>query len=186
MIDELTADLKRDGYQVPDRVFVEGYSSGAMFAQRYALLHLPRVKAIAAGQCGGNFTLPESSYQGYTLNWPVGISNLQALAGLSFDQASYREIAQFIYIGDLDTGEGGSTIVWNRDWGPQYMWESVDQLDFLKSHFGETDPVRLQNQIDYLNSIGYTNITFKLYEGVAHNFTGQMARDVMAFLDAQR
>jgi pimeloyl-ACP methyl ester carboxylesterase len=186
MIDTLAGDLANDGYQVSDKVFIEGFSAGAMFAQRYALLHPSRVKAIAAGQCGGNFTLPESSYQGQTLNWPVGISNLEALTGLSFDQASYVRVAQFIYIGDQDTGEGGTTIVWNRDWGPGYMWESVDQLDFLKSNFGETDPVRLKNQTDYLYSTGYRNITFRLYEGVAHSQTGQMVRDAMAFLDAQR
>jgi pimeloyl-ACP methyl ester carboxylesterase len=185
MIDELIDDLINDGYQMSPKVMIEGFSSGSMFAQRYALLHPDRVKAIAAGQCGGNFTLPEYEYEGNILNWPVGINNLGELAGIQFDQESYTEIAQFIYIGDLDTGEGDTTIVWNRlhpTWGAQYMWESVSQMEFLHNTFGETDPVRLQAEIDYLNKIGYENIEFKLYPGARHEITDQMIDDFMEFL----
>ena len=100
-----------DGYLVSSRIMIEGYSSGGMFAQRYALLHPERVKALTGGQCGGNFTLPMVMYGNQTLNWPVGVNNLDNLACIPFDLDAYRDINQFIYIGDLDTGEGGTTIL---------------------------------------------------------------------------
>lgn len=185
MIDKLIADLSMGGYQVSDKVMIEGYSAGAMFAQRYALLHPEHVKAIAAGQCGGNFTLPISEYEGQTLNWPVGINNIESLAGRKFEPNSYSGIAQYIYIGDLDTGEGGTTTVYNRlhpTWGVNSLWESLRQMEFLHTHFGETDPVRLQKQVDYLKSIGYDNIEFKLYQGARHELNNQMISDFMDFL----
>ena len=116
------------------------------------------------------------------LNWPVGINDLPSLTGTEFDRDSYREVAQFIYMGDLDTGEGGTTTVWSRDWGTGSIWQSIDQLDFLKSSFGETDPARLRSQVAYLNTIGYGNIELRLYPGVRHDQTGKVVQDVMRFL----
>lgn len=185
MIDELIDELALDGYKVSERVLIEGFSSGGMFAQRFSLLHPTRVKAIAGGHCGGNFTLPISEYDGYNLNWPVGINNLRDLADIPFDEAAYKKISQFIYIGSRDTGEGGSTIVWNRlhpTWGPQYMWESVKQMEFLHTTFGETDPVRLENQVEYLTNIGFPNIEFRVYPGVGHQLNSQMISTAMSFL----
>jgi pimeloyl-ACP methyl ester carboxylesterase len=185
MIDALIDELALDGYNVSKRVMIEGFSSGGMFAQRFALLHPERVQAIAGGHCGGNFTLPLSEYEGVTLNWPVGINNLEELTGITFDPDSYMAVSQFIFIGALDTGEGGTTIVWHwlhPTWGTNEHWESVDQMEFLLTNFGETDPVRLQNQVGYLNTIGYTNIEFRLYPGVGHELTRSMVDDLMGFL----
>ena len=188
IIDLLLDTLREDGYQVSPKVMIEGFSSGGMFAQRYSLLHPERVKAIAAGHCGGNFTLPFSEFNSQLLTWPVGVNNLDALAGIEFDQDSYKNIHQYIFIGENDTGEGGTTIVWNRlhpTWGPQYMWESVSQMEFLHNNFGETDPIRLQNQVNYLNGVGFVNINFKMYPGVPHSITDQMIDDFMEFLAEQ-
>jgi pimeloyl-ACP methyl ester carboxylesterase len=185
MIDTLAQELTSDGYNVSGRVMIEGFSSGGLFAQRFALLHPDRVQALAAGHCGGNFTLPLSEYEGVTLDWPVGTNNLEELTGITFDPDSYMAIDQLIYIGALDTGEGGTTIVWHRlhpTWGPQDHWQSVDQMEFLFTTFGETDPARLENQVSYLNSNGYSNISFKLYPNVGHVLTEEMIQDAMDFL----
>lgn len=64
MVDKLIEELAIDGFEVSRQVLIEGYSSGGMFAQRFALLHPDRVQAIAAGQCGGNFILPLVEYDG--------------------------------------------------------------------------------------------------------------------------
>ena len=179
MIDKLTSDLRSDGYDVHDKVFVDGFSAGAMFAQRYTLLHPERVQAIAAGQCGGAMTLPESSYNGTQMDWPVGVNDFLSLVGCEFDQNAYRQVPQFIYIGDQDTNN--STL-----WGTGELWRTQSQIDFLNNTFGDTDPVRLENQVNYLNSIGYDNITFTEYVGVGHQFTSEMINDFLAFFSAHR
>ncbi|MBE0517132.1 MAG: PEGA domain-containing protein [Methanophagales archaeon] len=178
MIDRLRGDLQRDGYNVHEKVFVEGFSAGGMFAQRYALLHPARVQAIAAGQSGGSIVLPESSYNGIELDWPVAVNDFPTLVGYKFDQATYKQVPQFIYIGDQDTKN--STLR-----GAGELWRTQSQIDFLNTTFGATDPIRLRNQCDYLKKLGY-NITFKEYAGIGHQFTNQMLDDVFAFFSANR
>lgn len=173
MIDELINTLRADGYNVYDKVFIEGFSAGAMFAQRYCLLHPERVQAIAAGQCGGSLTVPGSNYNGTDMNWPVGINDFQSLVDYGFNMSSYQQVPQFIYIGDQDN-TNSTVAVGNHD------LFTDSQMDFLNENFGDSDPVRLENQCAYMTEMG-CNITFKLYPGVGHQYTSNMINDTHAF-----
>jgi len=179
MIDKLINNLRLDGYDVKDKVFIDGFSAGAMFTQRYALLHPERVQALAAGSPGGAMTLPESTYGTIQMMWPVGVSDFSTLAGYEFDMESYKQVPQYIYIGDQDTHN--STL-----WGTGEIWRTQAQIDFLNSTFGSTDPVRLQNQVAYLNNLGYSNITFRLYLGVGHQFAAIPLDDIFEFFNNHR
>lgn len=179
MIDRFTDDLRHAGYNVHDRVFIDGFSAGAMFAQRYALLHPERIQALAAGQCGGAMTLPQDQYETTQMEWPVGTSDFSSLIGYTFDRDTYRQVPQYIYIGDQDTTN--STL-----WGPGELWRTQSQIDFLNTTFGNTDPVRLENQVAYLNNMGYNNIIFHKYPGIGHQFTSGMINDTFAFFNAHR
>lgn len=66
------------------------------------------------------------------------------------------------------------------------MWESNAQMEFLHNTFGETDPIRLENQVNYLNSIGFKNLEFKFYPGVPHKLTLEMLEDFINFLVENR
>lgn len=181
MIDRFAAELRARGFLVEERILLDGFSAGAMFAQRYALLHPRRVLAIAAGQCGGALTLPEAAMDGdraAPMDWPVGVRDFRALAGYRFDRDAYRRIAQFIYIGDRDTSN--STLVRTRE-----LWRNQDQIDFLNRVFGRTDPTRLEAQARYLARRGY-NVTFRLYPGVGHTGTRESRADVFSFFDSVR
>jgi dienelactone hydrolase len=173
MIDKLVSDLRNEGYHVDEKVFVEGFSAGGMFAQRYALLHPERVQAIAAGQCGGAMTLAESTYDGTQMDWPVGVNDFSSLAGYEFNQSAYQQVPQFISVGEQDTH---TTL-----YGPGDLWRTQSQIDFLKNTFGDTPPVVLENQVNYLNDMGYNNITFKKYPGIGHQYTDEMKEDAFAF-----
>ena len=129
IIDEFSDLLREDGYIVNEKVLIEGFSASAMFAQRFALLHPDRVLAIAAGSCGGNFVLPLKSYNGIPINWPVGINDLKTLADIEFDQNEYKNISQFIYIGDQDTQH--STVPDDAQSATGHF-EAVSQIDFFK------------------------------------------------------
>jgi len=174
MIDELVTLLRADGYNVSDKVFIEGFSAAAMFAQRYCLLHPERVQAIAAGSPGGSLTLPRQKYDSSVINWPVGISDFEFLVKYDFDFDAYKKIPQFIYIGDKDT-TSGTVAVGNDD-----LFTDA-QKTFLKQEFGNTDPVRLENQAKYMIEIG-CNVKFKLYPGVGHRDTEESINDSFQFL----
>jgi predicted esterase len=181
MIDRFTKTLRDHGYDVDSRVFVNGFSAGGMFAQRYALLHPERVLAVAAGQCGGFMTLPEA-FHGDTMihemDWPLGVHDLETLVGYGFNNEAYRSVAQFIFVGDQDTAN--STV--GR---PGEVIRTQSQIDFLGGTFGDHDPARLENQVRYLIDREY-DVTFRLYTGVGHRFTREMWEEMLSFFDRIR
>ena len=178
MLDRFTATLRAQGYHVADTVLIEGFSAGAMFAQRYALLHPERVRAVCAGQCGGALTLPETQYGDAPLDWPLGVRDLPELAGTALDREAYRRIPQLIYIGadDIDNSTVGE---------PGEVWHDQAQIDFLQNTFGKPDPLRLGQQVDYLQQQGYRHISFHTREGVGHNLRPFLP-DVFAFFNRHR
>jgi hypothetical protein len=174
MIDQLIDILRQDRYDVEEKVFIDGYSAGCMFAQRYALLHPDRLIALAGGQCGGSLTLPDPNY-----DWPVGIQDYEQLTSSIFDDVEYKKLPQLFYIGDLDnknsTVQVGNTDVF-----------SYSQILTLFSNFGEQDPQRLENQVKQMNLLGFSNVYFKLYPGVGHEYNDQMINDTFEFFDKFR
>jgi len=103
MIDSLILSLESDGYNVQAKVFVEGFSTGGMFSQRYGVLHPERIKALAAGHIGGFITLPIYEYDYTDLNWPLGLNDYEILIGNQFKFNEYANLPQFLYIGENDT-----------------------------------------------------------------------------------
>lgn len=185
MIDKLQNDLRSDSYNIQNKVYMDGFSAGAMFTQRYALLHPERIQALAAGQCGGAITLPESTYNNTPMNWPVGVNDFKQLVGYEFNKDSYKQVPQMIYIGDQDNKN--STVYWGP-YADDYneTWRTPSQVYFLINTFGKMDPDRLKNQIAYLNNLGYNNITLKIYPGVGHELTDEMLNDMFSFFNAHK
>jgi len=178
MIDSLISTLRSAGYKVHDKVFVSGFSAGAMFAQRYCLLHPDRVRGIAGGQCGGSLTVPGTNYNGVDMNWPVGVNNFRSLVGYDFNTSYYQQIPQFIYIGDQDNNN--STVApGNHD------LFTDEQMEFLNETFGNSDPIRVENQCAFMSETE-CNVEFKLYPGVAHQITSDMVNDTFSFLAKYR
>ena len=191
MIDQLIDTLRTDGYNIQDRVFVEGFSVGGGFAHRYALLHPERVQAVAA-HIGGDFTLPEPTFDGTELVWPMGVGDFSSLVGREFQRDIYRAIPQFFYIGELDVIQGDPTQIDpggsnSPIWDYGFDYESARSwIEYVINAYGETDPVQAETIVRYLLTLGYDNITFRVYPGVGHQQTEQMMDDIMMFFDAQR
>lgn len=177
MIDILKQNLEKEKIIVKDKVFIEGFSAGGMFAQRFTLLHPELVKAIAAGQSGGALTLPVEEYKNRKMDWPLGIYGFEQLIGEPFNMDAYIGISQFIYIGSDDNNN--STVHYGNE-----IWNNsqVNTLNF----FGKTDPSRINSQVDYLHSIGFNNIHFKLYPGYKHNYYDDQITDFFNFFEENK
>ena len=188
MIDSLTNDLTKVGYDVHEKVFFEGFSAGGMFVQRYTLLHPERVQAIGGGQCGGFLTLPVSTYQGTVLDWAIGVNDFESLVGYDFNQEVYKQVPQLIYIGDQDIGDEYNHHSHFLYPNPEGFW-TQEQIDFINNIFGDTDPVRVENECKYLKDLGY-NVKFNLYLGYDHGImpwsTPEIYDDVFAFHDSHK
>lgn len=176
MLDKLISDLSGSGYNVSSKIYIEGFSAGAMFSQRYALLHPERVLGVAAGQAGGSITLPVAAYNGQAMPWPLGVADMENLVGYPLNEEEYNKVHQLVYIGNLDVNN--STV----EFGNGDLFTD-DQIQFLNDNFGTTDPVRLQNQSYYAESVG-ADIEFALYDGVMHTQTDAMYNDIFNFFES--
>jgi pimeloyl-ACP methyl ester carboxylesterase len=160
---------------------MSGYSAGGMFTQRYALLHPERLLAISAGQCGGYLTLPVPHYDNYRLDWPLGINDFDSLTGQSFDMDAYKNIPQFIYVGDLETDNSHSMLLWEPG-----FYNGWSYVNFINSTFGENDRDRLQGEINFLLANGFNNFEFVIYPNTAHEYTTQMIIDTFNFFEKNK
>lgn len=189
MIDSLTDDLTKDGYTVHDKAFFEGFSAGGMFVQRYTLLHPERVQAVGGGQCGGGLTLPAKKYvnpisnwNGFTMDWAVGVNNLASLVGGELNFYRYKQVPHLIYIGDQDINNS------HLEMPSEGFW-TEDQFNFCHEVFGDTDPIRLEKQCSFMDDLG-CNFTFNLYPGYDHGImpwaTPEIYDDVFAFHESHK
>ncbi len=172
IIENFKKELEEAGYSIQDKVFVSGFSAGGMWANRYSLLHPERVKAAAMGQAGGWLAMPITSYNGTDLNWPLGLNNYSLLTGESYNKYNiFKSVPMFIFIGDQDT----TSTYYDSDY--------PDSNDI--TIWGNSDPVRLENQYNHLKNLGY-NVSFKLYPNVGHNYNSEMRNDVIDFFEQSK
>jgi len=173
ILEALQDMLAEQGIKTYPKVFIEGFSAGAIFATRMAFLHPEMVYAIAAG-AGGCLNLPLSEYKGTQLPYPLGASDYCTLFGKPFDFASYKSVCQYLYIGVWDFIQSNSIL---------YDTKAIynqDQLAFLRSCFGDRDPVFLRNQASLLADLG-CNIRFKFYKTNHNGDFPEMEDDIRAF-----
>jgi len=186
MIDRFTEKLSSAGYDMHQKVFVDGYSSGGAFAFGYSVLHPDRVQAVSAGGIGF-VNLPLIEYNGEVLDWPIGTNDYYSLMGKEFDFETFKNIPIFVYVGENDTVWFNDTVHGNSP----LFWENESQPIFLNIVFGDTLPIRVKNQTDLLIGLG-CNLKFKMYIGLGHDDISFYKspeiyiNDVLSFINQQK
>jgi poly(3-hydroxybutyrate) depolymerase len=79
------------------RFFLQGYSGGAHFAQRYLLLHPQRVRAASIG-APGQVTLLDPD-----IPWHAGLQGVEERFGHAIDMTALRRVPLQMVVGDRDT-----------------------------------------------------------------------------------
>lgn len=87
-----------NGIDVKNKIFLNGYSSSACFAQRFALLHPDMIDTACLGGASGSIPVPTEDF-----SYPIGIADFQQLTGKSFDFESYSKIRFRYYVGEFET-----------------------------------------------------------------------------------
>ncbi len=105
MIRDAQALLRRNHVNVQDRVFMHGYSASGVFANRFPVLHPEVVRAVATGGVNAIPIFPIAQWHGTTLPFPVGIADLKKIADINFNEAAYKQVSQYIYMGYLDRND---------------------------------------------------------------------------------
>ena len=158
MVDQARRSLTQQGIQTEEKFLIQGYSASGMFANRFAVLHPTRVKAVAVGAPGGWPIAPAPMFSGEALPYPAGVADLETLAGKPFDSESFRSLPQLIVMGSLDDND-------SLDFRDGWDEEPAGLVDRL---FGKDPQARWTNSENVYKAAG-TNAQFLLVAGVGHD-----------------
>ncbi len=179
VIKDAKAQVTANNKKVDDKVFLFGFSASADFATRFTLLHPEGVKGVVVN---ASPTMPFSSYNGVTLNYPLGIADLKSLVGTKFNVTAFKKVPQFWHSGSIDDNDG---TYYGDGWG-NYGDDTKDWnaegIDYRKA-FGNEITERKRLIAKVIPDKGFTNITFKEYKGASHEITSKMLSDILAFLN---
>lgn len=158
------------GLTVQDKIFLNGYSSSGVFAQRFALLHPDIVETACIGGASGSIPIPTDK-----LAYPLGIADYESLTGKEFDYESYLKIQFRYYVGELET-QNKSDSRFDELGKPapmhdmSYFDRSVSREvgKYQRSVLGTEMFFRAQNTIQILQNLGI-DIQHKIILGRGHN-----------------
>lgn len=191
--------------EVADKIFLNGYSSSGVFAQRFALIHPEIVGRALIGGASGSIPLPTTDFE-----YPLGVKDFEELFGKEFNEDEYRKIQFAYYVGELEAkdpawerdiegnpierNQNGQIINHNQIIPPMhdmsYYPRSIDiqRGRHQRQILGEDLSERHKNCLQYYENNGY-NITSKIYRGAEHRGIlsrsnpsfNSLIRDIMRF-----
>ena len=166
--------LRHNDIKINEKIFMNGFSASGTFTNRFAILHPTVVRAVATGGINCIPTFPTDHWNGTTMRYPVGISDVKEIAGVDFDQVAYEKVSQYIYMGALDDND---TVPY-RD-----AYDEVD-AELVKSLIGAK---MMPDRWDMSQSI-YKALEipaqFVTYENTRHEVKDEMIDDITAFFKA--
>ncbi|MET0295574.1 MAG: alpha/beta hydrolase [Phenylobacterium sp.] len=98
IVDSVSRSTHADG----EKVHLFGYSGGAQFAHRFAMLHPERIKVAVVGAAGW-YTYPDQS-----LAYPAGLGESEALPGLNFRPEAAAAANYVVVVGERDVKRGSA------------------------------------------------------------------------------
>ncbi|MFD2247401.1 alpha/beta hydrolase family protein [Pontibacter ruber] len=105
MIDDARKQLAVRGYPLKEKLFITGFSASGTFANRFSILHPEKVKATASGGINGIPILPVAAIDGQTLNYPLGIADLEQITGKPVNLTEFSKLPKMLYMGALDDND---------------------------------------------------------------------------------
>ena len=128
MIDDARQRLAGQGISADPRIWMIGVSASGQFDSRFVMLHPERVRAASIGAPGYGPIVPVPAWNGETLPYPEGISDLEQLVGQPFDLQAFQAVSLQVWVGDKDTN-----IV------PWYKPETDPEVALVARAFGSFD-----------------------------------------------
>lgn len=158
------------GIDLEDKIFINGYSSSGVFAQRFALLHPELIDTACIGGASGSIPIPTEEF-----NYPLGIEDYKELTGKEFDMNKYSQINFKYFVGELETQKKAETRVdENGNLVPMhdmsYFDRSIPKKIGQKQReiFGMNMFDRIEKEIELLNVLGI-KVEHTVIPGRSHN-----------------
>lgn len=156
IITKVKEDIKKiTGITINDKVFIAGYSTSGLFAQRFALLHPEIIDTICVGGVIGSIPFPSKVFK-----YPLGIGNIESLTGKKFNIINYLKI-KFNYYScafenDIKTDIKGYDGNYISLYDSSYFDKDMDNsnADKYRVVYGIEMIERSERVIDHLKNIG--------------------------------
>lgn len=152
-----------------ERLLLFGFSGGAQFVHRYAMLHPARVeRAVAAG--AGWYSFPDPD-----LPYPLGVGDGSLPSGLGFDAEAFAAVPLLLLVGEDDGTQGSFTRATTRN-GQRY--------DLVELQ-GATRAERAQNWVDAIGAIDTateSRLRFEILPGTGHMVSENLRERTRQFL----
>jgi len=162
--------MESNGFKLNGKPMLHGFSASSDFANRYSIMYPDTIKAVAISH---GTTMPLTTYNGVTLNYPMGVADLKSIAGVTFNKEAYKALPQFWFRGSEDVNDGS------------YFYDGWDTMgELYRKAFGEDIKLRKSNQAKLLKDAGFTNIFFKEYSGIGHDYSDQILDDLVKFYNS--
>lgn len=171
MVDDARARVAALGVQTEARILMHGHSAAGMFVNRFVMLHPGRVKAASIGAPGGWPIAPLVRFAGESLRYPVGVADMPAIGGTSFDSSAVARVPQFHFLGARDEND---SVPYDDSYDP------ADRALVVKL-FGNT-PLERWRRAEQIYRQVVPSAEWKLYPDVGHEITRAMWSDIWAFL----
>ncbi len=179
IIKNMKIRLKKQGFNVDERVSFIGFSSQSDFATRFAILHPEIVKIVAVGGIVDYLTLPISEYQNQQLPYPLGVNDVKKFEKTNFNLETLKNVKFFLF-----DGEDDKNTTFNKQYG---VWSEND-IDLIFKLFADNkydennlyNPKILHQCLEIWRENGI-NFEYKKYPNTKHNFTYEMKTDVLDF-----
>lgn len=84
--------------EINDKIFLNGYSSSGVFAQRLALIYPEIIDTACIGGASGSIPIIDSR-----IDYPIGIGNYEKIFQKAFNKEEYKKINFEYYVGSLET-----------------------------------------------------------------------------------
>lgn len=179
MVEDARERLEGAGYEIDEGIMLNGFSSSGTFANRFAALHPEKVVSVTAGGINGMPVLPYKEIEGnpvgdadtYPLNYHVGVANIESLTGAPFDRSAFRDVPQYLYIGENDNND---TLLY-----PDTFTGTELRLAALLAYGDKIHEERFPRAKAAYEEMG-AKAVFRMYEDAGHTPTSAI-RDVVAF-----
>lgn len=170
------------GKKVNEKIFLHGYSSSGVFAQRFAMLHPELVEQACIGGAIGSMPLPIEEYQGKEIGYPLGISDYEKLTGKPFNMEAYKQIKFNYYVAEGENTRkaedrkdeiGNPAPMCDMSYMPRSVPTEVGQT--VRELFGQDSFERFSKQMMVAETLGL-NVEYKEpFPNVSHHDIGGAA-----------
>lgn len=170
MIGDAGNVLKDKNIVVNEKVLLNGFSASGSFVNRFTALYPEKVAGTAAGGINSMAILPVENLNGMKLIYPVGIADIQEIAGLNYQPKQFASVPQFYYMGEND----------ENDALPHDDAYSDLERELVIGTLGEDMAVRWENCRKIYESQG-VDAEFHTFPGVGHETTAENDAEIVSF-----